>query len=336
MNPTENRNSNLDLIRAIAIVLVLICHFGQHDLLGPVVSPKVVPFGLLGVDLFFVLSGYLVGSAYFKAERLPGFTPFSFWKIRWARTLPPYYAALILFSIFDFGKWIHAPGLKLGQFFFIQNYYENPPGFVVSWSLCIEEHFYLLLPFVGPFLKSLFGRLPKRIPVLILVLLSPTLFRLLHLKFGIPVGNYGDFKQTHLRYEGLLFGVLFAHVKARWDLERVLRYRGFLIAFGTLVLFSSIGLTRWLAPLGSAFGAAVLVCAAIPNDPLAGARNRIVYWFATRSYSMYLVHMAAFHFGIGHDWVRAAITFGMIVVGSEVFFRCVEKPALTLKERLKN
>lgn len=336
MKTAENRNPNLDLMRALAIALVLVCHLGQNDLLGASLSPKFVPFGLLGVDLFFALSGYLVGGAYFKAAAVTDFKPIAFWKIRWARTLPPYYAALFLFSVFDVKKWLLVPWMKVGQLFFLQNYYDIPPGFVVSWSLCIEEHFYLLLPLFGGGLRSILARLPRTAFFTFVLVALPTVLRYYQPKLGFSVGNYGDFKQTHLRYEGLLFGVALAYFKIRLDPVLIVRARKALVPVGFFALFTSISTQSWIAPLVSAIGAALLVAAAIPSVPMRGSRNPVTEWFAIRSYSIYLIHMAIFHFGFGEGPVRTLVTIGMILGASEAFYRLVEVPALKYKDRLKS
>jgi peptidoglycan/LPS O-acetylase OafA/YrhL len=106
---------------------------------------RFVSIGKYGVDLFFVLSGWLIGNLYWREHaRFGEVQLLRFWSRRWLRTIPPYLAALAL-------SWL---AVKLerrepfdwGYLLFIQNYYQRIPFFLVSWSLCIEEHFYLFVP----------------------------------------------------------------------------------------------------------------------------------------------------------------------------------------------
>ncbi|MEI6078887.1 MAG: acyltransferase family protein [Verrucomicrobiota bacterium] len=86
----SSRNHHLDLLRALAIVLVVFCHLIQR-------SPKVCPswtrfsdLGAYGVDLFFVLSGWLIGSLYWQElVRFGNVQIYRFWGRRWLRTIPP-------------------------------------------------------------------------------------------------------------------------------------------------------------------------------------------------------------------------------------------------------
>src|SRR5262249_42887086 len=133
------RNSNLDLLRATAIIMVVAFHLVQNS---PEPLPTVVmvtQYGKYGVDLFFVLSGWLIGSLYWKELVEFGSVRLRRFLVRrWLRTLPPYLGALFL-------SWTavriarHQP-FDFGYLAFFQNYYPVIPFFLVSWSLCIEEH----------------------------------------------------------------------------------------------------------------------------------------------------------------------------------------------------
>ena len=107
-------------------------------------------FGFWGVELFFVLSGFLIGSILYKKFINENFTlksVFHFLKRRWFRTLPNYYLVLILNILIAFflGFSIENTG---SYFLFLQNFASKSPAFFPeSWSLSIEEYTYLLLPF---------------------------------------------------------------------------------------------------------------------------------------------------------------------------------------------
>ena len=136
------RKIGLDAARAAAIGLVLVCHFDKSlDFLG-------VP----GVELFFALSGFLIGSILYRAlAATPRWSLEEvrvFWLRRWWRTLPNYYLFLAIHVVFHawVGGW---PGFGAFVPFlvFCQDLLSADSWFFsVSWSLCVEEWFYLLFP----------------------------------------------------------------------------------------------------------------------------------------------------------------------------------------------
>src|SRR5574343_278755 len=107
-------------------------------------------FGFWGVELFFVLSGFLIGSILYQSYVSDSFTlktVFHFLKRRWFRTLPNYYLVLIanIFIAYFIGYQVDNIGL---YFVFLQNFiHKSPVFFPESWSLSVEEFAYLLLPF---------------------------------------------------------------------------------------------------------------------------------------------------------------------------------------------
>lgn len=90
-----SRNSNLDLVRALTITLILIHHIGQFLPNISSIAHRYTSLGAYGVDLFFVLSGWLIGLLYWKEKKQYGDVDlFRFWGRRWMRTIPPYLAVL--------------------------------------------------------------------------------------------------------------------------------------------------------------------------------------------------------------------------------------------------
>jgi peptidoglycan/LPS O-acetylase OafA/YrhL len=137
------RTIGLDLPRAIAISLVILAHFGGLN---------VGYLGFFGVELFFSLSGFLIGSILYRDFTLRREWSFSdirvFWARRWWRTLPNYYLFLLISIPFHyyFGG-LPSPVHFLRYLVFTQNLMTGDnPFYGVSWSLAIEEWFYLLFP----------------------------------------------------------------------------------------------------------------------------------------------------------------------------------------------
>lgn len=146
-----NRIFGLDLMRATAITLVLLGHIGwilpkQYGFVNALLSL----FGFLGVEMFFVLSGFLIGSILYRQFTETGFgmpNVFKFLKRRWMRTLPNYFLILLINIALVVFVYKYEIASVWPYFFFVQNLYSPMPAFFPeSWSLSIEEFAYLILP----------------------------------------------------------------------------------------------------------------------------------------------------------------------------------------------
>ena len=136
------RNYGLDFIRASAIALVIVAHYATA---APVC-------GVLGVEVFFVLSGYLIGGILYRMIQSQDPLDFrdviQFWVRRWMRTLPNYYFFLLVFVVIAVATGQQVDWSSLWRYpFFLQNLTEPPAVFYgISWSLAVEEWFYLFFP----------------------------------------------------------------------------------------------------------------------------------------------------------------------------------------------
>ncbi|NRR29706.1 acyltransferase [Oxalobacteraceae bacterium] len=149
-HPPSPRIHGLDTLRALAIALVFMNHY-MLFVSGTPTFGWIGELGWTGVDLFFALSGYLIGNQIFAALRSPqGFAPGPFYARRLLRTLPNFYVVLAIYALWPAmrGDSVLPP---LWQFLtFTQNLGLNPgTAFSHAWSLCVEEQFYLLLPAVA-------------------------------------------------------------------------------------------------------------------------------------------------------------------------------------------
>ncbi len=148
MHPSTRRLHGLDTLRALAVLVVVLYHLTIFGELPERLLP-VTYFGFMGVDLFFVLSGYLIGQQVLRSYA--GGRPVStleFYSRRAYRILPSYFAVLALYFLWP--SWRESPGLPpLWKFLtFTMNFSVSfqTHAFSHAWSLCVEEHFYLLLP----------------------------------------------------------------------------------------------------------------------------------------------------------------------------------------------
>jgi peptidoglycan/LPS O-acetylase OafA/YrhL len=147
----SSRNPWLDVLRSIAILLVVVCHGLNFFAFTPAVIKAEPVLGYMGVELFFVLSGFLVGGAllerYLQDDNIKTWIV-DFWAQRWLRTLPNYYLFLVIEIALEYAWNGNCP--DFGSYFFLmQNFaWEQSRLFGQSWSLTIEELFYFSLPLI--------------------------------------------------------------------------------------------------------------------------------------------------------------------------------------------
>jgi peptidoglycan/LPS O-acetylase OafA/YrhL len=307
----------LDGIRGLAVLLVLVWHyFTCQDAakLGPawVEVTKTTYLFWTGVDLFFVLSGYLIGGILWENHRHPGFYR-AFYIRRAARILPVYGALLasyFLLQAFLTGPayhWLfHDPLPNWSLLTFTQNIWmgirSNFGGHFlgITWSLAVEEQFYLVIPF----LLWLLGR--QRFPVAVVILaVSAPFLRLvypgLHAMVGMP-----------FRMDSLLIGVMLGMLMQRPELARGLEeIKGTLV--GVLaVLFIGMGaMTRSGAGHGfldrsaiATFYAVFILVALLyrGSQVTAPLRSVVLTRLGMYSYGLYMYHQMVA--GLMHGFFR--------------------------------
>lgn len=227
LNP--DRNLRLDVLRGVAVLLVI----GRHVALGPEQAGWLTPFaqvahvfGWTGVDLFFVLSGFLVGGILFREIRHQQTLNAGRFVIRRAFKIWPAYLVFLglyfAWPIFQRlflgqGAWstmlTQMLTLGLPHLLQLQNYCCNFTYFAHLWSLAVEEHFYLLLPGICVLLRApvfFNGKAWPKFPWVVLgVLLVCNGLRLVN--WQRPFDLLTHYTPTHLRLDSLFFGVLLAY-----------------------------------------------------------------------------------------------------------------------------
>ena len=337
MSTLSARDPWLDLLRAAAILLVLLHHVVQE---WPVVRPWLYPYtgmGAKGVDLFFVLSGWLIGGLFWQERRRSGSVDLGrFWARRWLRTVPPYLGGLALAWM---AVWIYRrEPFDFGYLLFLQNYYPVMPFFFVSWSLCVEEHFYLFLPLFFYYLKRRLGL------ILAMIVFLPTVLRLMEYPIESRGFGYAD-TASHLRADGLLLGFAAVYMSvyhgAWFERLRPAMLAAALCALGLLAL--DLG-PRWgfvLDPLLVAMMFLGLLVALVGRKGGQWFRMRAIAWVAGISYSIYLTHALVIHAFLLGIFPRLAIgevfalvlIIGLILAAGWVFHFIFERSALVVRER---
>ena len=346
------RIDNLALIRAIAISSVVIYHtvlMVAGEMTGSETffsMTKYTQQGQYGVDLFFVLSGFLIGRLYWEELKALGHVNIiNFILRRILRTFPPYFIALFLAFV---PVWMNRhQAFDWGYLFFIQNYYDRIPFFLVSWSLCVEEHFYIVLPIL---LTCIQGFKP-RVVLLILLSLSflPALLRMLLIDYQVHHDNGYYITATHFRFEGLILGVAASHIFTYFpNVSRQLGGRSFnilLVALSVLLVpiltMIPLSFTYYIGLSAIAFVFGLLVLSFSRSRPILLSKNPLVALLANSSYSIYLSHALVIHFVllIAHKlhippfftWLAM---LGSIIAVGYLFYILIEKRSLALRDTL--
>jgi peptidoglycan/LPS O-acetylase OafA/YrhL len=355
------RNRRLDILRCVAVVAVILHHSAYSDFL--------LGMGWAGVDLFFVLSGFLISGLLFSEYRKRHAISFKrFFIRRGLKIYPAFYVFLFLTGIAGYVVFgTHAPLSRyLHDIFFIMNY--TPGVWDYAWSLGVEEHFYIFLPILLLVLVRFSSN--KQNPFRILpwaTLVIGTMCVILR-AISVDVGKPNflmAYAGTHNRMDALFFGVLLGYVYHFRPviLEGLLRPTinrvAIAIASAVFICFAYLpplhGGNRFAATIGFTFiylgfGGALLLSLythGILPSGIAWCARQIGNAFAfagVYSYSIYLWHGPAgawfpgllrriLHFPTSKMGVFVAYVVASFVIGITMS-RLIEYPILHLRDRL--
>jgi len=309
-NPRSNKNSRipeLDGIRGIAIIMVLIWHYiscQEKDLVqGSVLSMLHFPtkYFWSGVDLFFVLSGFLIGGIILDYHQSKNFLK-TFWIKRACRILPVYFLLLALFFVLkhtltlEDESWLFGKPMPWWTYFlFVQNIAMGLEGTFganflgITWSLAVEEQFYLLAPIcILCFGKKAF--VYSLIPLIVLTLI---------LRVAFP--GFHDYVNMPFRMDALLIGVgvavMFRHEfiwSKLFENKKYFLLNFLLMSAASLVLVARGALGSFKFFWFGIFFGLFLVFALLYSGTGATffLRNRLLCFFGAISYGLYMYHQA--------------------------------------------
>lgn len=364
---------SLDVLRGVAILLVM----GRHHFINPrdaglMFVPAAVwhRYGWTGVDLFFVLSGFLVGGLLLKEtlERGELHVP-RFLVRREFKIWPSYYVFLIWVAIKTVITSPEPARQALASFWpklwpclaNIQNYFDTPR--LHLWSLAVEEHFYLVLPLVVKWLAPNPAALRRlTLPWVLGGVFVASLSLRGWVALTQPPSNMYMY-YTHLRLDSLAFGFLLAYVyyTRRDDWNRIARHRRWLIAGGLLAVApsgvllpeSAFEFSAGLTLLYLGYGALLVACvsatepASLTARAIHSAPGRALGFVGFYSYSIYLWHVdldwplgAALRNGWSFPsstltWiVGTAVYAALAVLVGVAMAKLVELPTLRLRDRI--
>jgi peptidoglycan/LPS O-acetylase OafA/YrhL len=363
--PPKGQVPALDAMRACAIALVISQH-GTTAYLANGGSANLfsnLPFvrgGWIGVDLFFVLSGYFIGKQLWRELQKTGTISFGRFMLRRGFRIWPLYFFFLAYVLLVLGRGGGPSALGWSDAVFLTNYISR--GVVMgSWSLCTEEQFYIITPLLLTLgacrIKSIRGFRGYLIGILLLLPLVrgliwwrltggsfrhdselfPNLYFPIHthsdgLVMGLLLSNLeaaeGDtYKKGFLATGWCVLAALVACVLLKWAQREILDFSGITLFFGAAVWYLLSTRTRWLSFLDW----------------------RIFYVISRLSYGMYLnheyIHERIAAFASDHDWhavlpgalsnvAVVAILFTLSACISVVTFCAVEYPFLRMRERV--
>ena len=365
----------LDGVRGLAILLVLYWHYVANEVPphAHVLARLFARAGILtwsGVDLFFVLSGFLLGGILLEQVGSPGLLK-TFYIRRFFRIFPLYFAFLAVFflcmhAMTGVPGWLFGSPLPRWSYWtYVQNIVMSrhgefgAGGLSVTWSLAIEEQFYLLLPWLilclrGRVLVSLLGLLALSAPVLRAILL------------GHPHGTFAAYVLLPCRWDSLFLGVIGAYAVRQPGVSQwIARHMGWMYGIIAVLLAGAavLGLRKmapvdtggWPCAIGFTWFALLyltLLLIALHAPPQSWLRrcfrSQVMTGMGLIAYGIYLIHLTAV--GLLHYWFAGqdrplmdgprtvALTFVALLVTIAIAmtsFVLFESPLLRLGHRRK-
>lgn len=345
----------IDGLRAVAVIAVMLYHLGFSW----------IPGGFLGVDLFFVISGYVITRLLLDSiQRSGGLDLRAFYKARIRRLFPPL-VFMIFVTVIYIGIWApetmrrfvsDSPFALLGGMnwwlvFRHTDYFDTisrPPLLQHTWSLGVEAQFYLIWPLILLLVLRQFGK--AKIPGAALFIAAISGIALLLVSFEVDAANASQVSHVYFGTDthsiGLFLGAALAVSWVPQNLQEQVNRRaqdfidgigvfGFVGLLGTFLLVNENEPTLYkLAfPLAGLFGCAILTSIVHPASRFAPVlSSKVAVWIGERSYAIYLWHWVVFQLTRpavdleGSTWALYTLRILVVFALADISLRLVELP----------
>jgi peptidoglycan/LPS O-acetylase OafA/YrhL len=356
----SRRVYGLDILRAVAALLIVYLH---GNIILEKFSPTLACIPIIdGVDLFFALSGFLIGGIILKEINKDGYVPGKFIKKflvrRWFRTLPNYYLFLLINIVLIGTGLVHDGTLNkyLSTFFVFMQNFHKPYDFLFweSWSLCVEEWFYFLFPVVLIAVGFLLKKNKKLLFLLcaIAFVIFSTMVRFMRAPLeDFTFERWDNFarKLVICRLDAIGFGLIAAWVHFYYPLLwRRAAVPLFVMGLGIFVVVLQLGLdynhyfsvTSYFTLL--ALGSAFLLPLAEQTKKGSGTFAKAITFCSLVSYSMYLCNRGVVAALLTQNFdyrAHPVLFYGIywltVILLSALVYNYFEKPITNLRERFK-
>lgn len=354
MSSSNRHIQSIDGLRAVAVIAVMLYHLGLDW----------IPGGFLGVDLFFVISGYVITGLILDSIEGAGALDLRAFYLSRIRRLVPALVAMVVFTILFIG--VYAPDTIrrfLADLPYVftgtmnwalvareQDYFSTigrPPLLQHTWSLAVEAQFYLIWPLILLFVFRYFGKKNISYAALAIAIASGVALFIYSVQIDINSSAVSHvYFGTDTHSIGLFLGAALAVSWKPKNLTREITQRaqdfvdavGIIGFLGLLAVFLLIDqsdptLYRIAFPLTALFGCATLVSVVHPASRFAPILSiRPMIWIGERSYGIYLWHWIVFQLTrpsldlVGDDWALYSLRILIVFALADISLRYIELP----------